>query len=33
MDVGTPPVNSTKWTVGATTYNVLHVAKSLADPG
>jgi hypothetical protein len=30
MDVGTPPVNSTKWTVGATTYNVLHVTKSLA---
>ena len=30
MDVGTPPVDSTKWTVGANTYNVLHVAKSLA---
>ncbi len=29
MDAGTPPVNSTKWTVGATTYNVLHVTKSL----
>lgn len=29
MDVGTPPANSTQWTKGGTTYNVLHVAKSL----
>lgn len=30
MDVGTPPAASTQWTSGGTTYNVLHVAKSLA---
>jgi hypothetical protein len=31
MDVGTPPLPPlTQWTVGATTYNVVHVRKSLA---
>jgi Flp pilus assembly protein TadG len=30
MDVGTPPSGSTQWVSGGTTYNVLHVVKSLS---
>ena len=29
MDVGTPPSGNTQWISGGTTYNVLHVVKSL----
>jgi hypothetical protein len=30
MDVGSPPTASTAWTVGGTTYNILHPTKTLA---
>jgi hypothetical protein len=32
VDVGTPPVASTQWISGGTTYNVMHVIKALATP-